>query len=150
MNDPATGTGLEMLYSGKLVKGKALYFETIDGLPVAIHLLRSPKHIPGQRHISGIRPTFDNPGIAIDEFGETVLDLDPVAIAAIALRFAFEYSHLATASERCRDVFDGADLKPYVAVAAQLIDPLGPWIDHDNHEARYDLDSTREARLRRH
>src|SRR3546814_3522703 len=59
---------------------------------LAIRLLRVPKHVAGRRHVSRIRPTFDSPGIVTDELGETVLDLDPVAIAAVALRFAFEYA----------------------------------------------------------
>src|SRR3546814_9466230 len=75
MHDRATGHGHEMVYSGKTVKGKALYFETLDGLPLAIRLLRVPKHVAGRRHVSRIRPTFDSPGIVTDELGETVLDL---------------------------------------------------------------------------
>src|SRR3546814_5312946 len=78
---------------------------------LAIRLLRVPKHVAGRRHVSRIRPTFDSPGIVTDELGETVLDLDPVAIAAVALRFAFEYAQPGTAADRCRDVFDGADLR---------------------------------------
>src|SRR3546814_16230666 len=122
-----------MVDSGKTVKGKALYFDTLDGLQLAIRLLRVPKHVAGRRHVSRIRPTFDSPGIVTDELGETVLDLDPVAIAAVALRFALEYAHPGTAADRCRDVFDGADLKPYVAVAVQMIDPFGEWIEHAEH-----------------
>src|SRR3546814_19589450 len=136
-----------MVYSGKTVKGKALYFETLDGLPLAIRLLRVPKHVAGRRHVSRIRPTFDSPGIVTDELGETVLDLDPVAIAAVALRFAIEYAQPGTAADRCRDVFDGADLKPYVAVACQMFDPFGAVIDPADQTAHYETFAERTTWL---
>lgn len=149
MMNRATGVGPEIVSTGRLIKGKVLYFDLMDGAPVAIHLLRRTSSIKGQRSIARIRPTYDKPGIEIDELGGTVLRLDPVAVAAIGVRFSIEYSRPSTAAAKCRELFDGVDPDPYFRVAMTLIDSSGPWIDHDDFEARCHLTAARESRLNR-
>ncbi|WP_439567751.1 hypothetical protein [Sphingopyxis sp.] len=146
----ATGIGPELVCTGKLIKGKMLYFELCDGRPLAIHLLRRTGYISGQRSVARIRPTYDKPGISIDELGGVVLKLDPVAVTAIGLRFSIEYSRPSIAAAKCRELFDGVDPDPYFRVAMMMIDSSGPWIDQDDFKARYHLSAARDSRLSRH